>query len=55
MKVGEIVKVKIGYKKAFGKHGCLGIIPPKADLTYKIELCSIEWLIMRIEPKNLIS
>ena len=42
MKIGGIRKLTIPYSLAYGEQGSGGIIPPRADLVFEVELLDIE-------------
>ena len=42
LSVGEKIKVICPYKLAYGERGAGGVIPPKADLVFEMELIKIE-------------
>ena len=42
LSVGEKIKVICPYDLAYGERGAGGVIPPKADLIFEMELMKIE-------------
>ena len=42
LSLGEKIKVVCPYKLAYGERGAGGVIPPKSDLVFEMELMKIE-------------
>ena len=42
LSLGEKIKVVCPYNLAYGERGVGGVIPPKADLVFEMELIKIE-------------